>query len=611
MKRFFIKSIGASGPKVDYSSVSFEPGVNIIHGPSNSGKSYVIGCINFMLGGSEPPFSRDSTGYDTIEITFKSLDGSTVQVIRKIVDGEKSEVGEKTVVVESTYFEIESGTYSIAKGEYSDLLLKLIGIEKRHKIISTQEFKTQSLTNRSFFHSFFIDEDNIYEKRPAFDVPGHSKITASLTALHFLFTGRDLLELIPQESKEERDIRLAQKAAVIKYINEKIRGLSERRGSIEQEIAEIDSADIEAKMDSTLEEISNIEHQISEATEYSRKLVEEMFDISSKLEEATFLLDRYKALHTQYNADVKRLRFIIDGESKISNNKRVVKCPFCESKMDENTQPRISYSQSAQAELDRITMQIEDLKEAEKDIKKEIESLEKRLEELKQKNSEVTEKITHGLKPKVAQLRGILDSYKRVVLLKQELSAVDTIASDFGEDANTRENEEDGTVPKFNAMKHFDAESWKLWNDIFDRTVKSCQYPNCLQARLSHDTYDAVINGKNKKDEGKGYRAFINSIILFSLMKALEETGAFRPAMLILDSPILTLKEKVREDEMADTGMRVSLFNHMIKVCGDNQIILVENEIPDSSVVDYSSANMIEFTQDEARGRYGFLRNVF
>ena len=78
--------------------------------------------------------------------------------------------------------------------------------------------------------------------------------------------------------------------------------------------------------------------------------------------------------------------------------------------------------------------------------------------------------------------------------------------------------------------------------------------------------------------------------------------------MLILDSPILTLKEKVRADEMADPGMRTLLFRYMVNHCGDNQIIIAENEIP--SAVDYSVACLIEFTQDETQGIYGFLKSV-
>lgn len=51
--------------------------------------------------------------------------------------------------------------------------------------------------------------------------------------------------------------------------------------------------------------------------------------------------------------------------------------------------------------------------------------------------------------------------------------------------------------------------------------------------------------------------------------------------------------------------MRESLFRYIVDNCGDNQIIIAENEIPDG--VNYSTANLIEFTMDESVGRYGFL----
>lgn len=65
MSRFFIKQISVTGEKVLFSEVSFNDGVNIIYGPSNAGKSYIINCINFMFAG-DPPFTKSSTGYDTV-----------------------------------------------------------------------------------------------------------------------------------------------------------------------------------------------------------------------------------------------------------------------------------------------------------------------------------------------------------------------------------------------------------------------------------------------------------------------------------------------------------------------------------------------------------------
>ena len=155
MKRFYIKSIGASGSGVEYSSVQFDAGVNILHGPSNSGKSYVINCINFMLGASEAPFTRESTGYDTIHMTMESQDGYSVQMKRKIVEGTRGDTGANMVDVVSCVSGIDSREYSVSKMEYSDLLLKLMGIQDRPTIISTKEFKPQNFTIRSIIMQSF------------------------------------------------------------------------------------------------------------------------------------------------------------------------------------------------------------------------------------------------------------------------------------------------------------------------------------------------------------------------------------------------------------------------------------------------------------------------
>jgi hypothetical protein len=585
--------------------------MNILHGPSNSGKSYVIGCINFMLGASEPPFIRaDTAGYDTIGMTMESLEGHTIQMTRKIVDGVKTDSGANSVEVVSTFPGVESGDYSISKSEYSDMLLKLMGIQERHKIISTQEPKPQNLGNRTFVHSYFIDEDNIYEKIPAFDVPRHSKITACLSALHFLFCGNDLNQYLPEVSKKEKELREAKRDAVIIYINEKIQYLAEHRLELEEELASVDDTDIDLKIEGTVQEIANIEKEIQDASDKSRKLMEKIYSVSSKLEEATFLRDRYKSLKTQYSSDIKRLKFIIDGEDKRGSRKKVVKCPFCESEMDEKSPKRISYSAASEKELDRITLQLQDLKAAEKDLKEEITTLEDLLRTLNEQNKDILQSISRGLKPKAEQLREMLESYKRIVRIKNELSAVEALSVDLNTDAFNREQIEESDTPKFNIMDHIDMERWKQWSDTFEAIVKECKYPSCNSARISPDTYDAVVNGKHKASEGKGYRAFLNSIILFSLMKVLEDGCAYRPAMLILDSPILTLKEKkkIRPEELAEPGMRESLFRYFVNNCGDNQVIIAENEIPAS--VDYSSANLIEFTLDQTRGRYGFLQTV-
>ena len=104
-------------------------------------------------------------------------------------------------------------------------------------------------------------------------------------------------------------------------------------------------------------------------------------------------------------------------------------------------------------------------------------------------------------------------------------------------------------------------------SDNLNSMIKECGYPNSPESRLNIDTLDVVVGGKFKKDQGKGYRAYLNTIMLFNLMKYLEENAIYAPHLLILDSPILSLKEKkhkITEKEKATPGMRESLFKYSV-----------------------------------------------
>ena len=100
--------------------------------------------------------------------------------------------------------------------------------------------------------------------------------------------------------------------------------------------------------------------------------------------------------------------------------------------------------------------------------------------------------------------------------------------------------------------------------------------------------------------------------MLFNLMKYLEKNGKYALHHLTLDSPILSLKEKkynITEKEKATIGMRESLIRYIIENCGDNQVIIAENELPEN--VDYSKAHQIVFSMEDGDDlRYGFLRSI-
>ena len=155
MNRFTIRKLTVSGGGHQDSIIEFTDGLNIIIGPSNTGKSLIMDCIDYVFGFT-PKVNRPSkivdnnNGYTHVELELKTDKGSVSL---------KREIGTTKVSVISHHSEIESGSYSSdrnAKKNINDIFLKLIGINDKHKVLSSQKGSTQSLTWRSILHLFFI-----------------------------------------------------------------------------------------------------------------------------------------------------------------------------------------------------------------------------------------------------------------------------------------------------------------------------------------------------------------------------------------------------------------------------------------------------------------------
>ena len=71
-----------TGPGVESSSVELEKGINILWGASNTGKSYIAECIDYMMGSTESRLD-DSKGYDTVRMELV-VDDRPLTMIRKL-----------------------------------------------------------------------------------------------------------------------------------------------------------------------------------------------------------------------------------------------------------------------------------------------------------------------------------------------------------------------------------------------------------------------------------------------------------------------------------------------------------------------------------------------
>lgn len=244
---FWISSITVAGhPTRRDSSVGFESGLNVIYGPSNSGKSWVLQCIDYVFGLKADEFVLDeNSGYTEVRMGVRTAQGS-LTLSRSIGEGANN------IEVSSTDPRIESGVYKRQSSGRSPLLssvwLKLIGYDapENLKIIKNQNLETQALTWRTFWHALYADEDRISTKKQILLPLQATAQPAFKCALASLITGKDYAAYARDESVETRKLR---NNAIIDYLEPLPKQLEERIELIDKALGSSDPAEIQQRID--------------------------------------------------------------------------------------------------------------------------------------------------------------------------------------------------------------------------------------------------------------------------------------------------------------------------------------------------------------------------
>lgn len=592
MLDFFVKKITISGKGKKPSSIELKQGLNIICGPSDTGKSYVIEILDYLFGSDHIPIDVKH-GYDTFEMYVHTSRGKVI-VRRRVEDGDKTTTAE----VISSDNRVDSGNYKIKKGTPNlneDVWLKIMGVTEHHDIISTQKYKTQRLTIRSILHMMLVKEENIIQ-RPSVLIPPYQS-TAYLSSLYFMMTGEDLKGITPHIDKAIREER---KKAVIDYINERLNVIGEKKKRLE-ELPALDTHVIESKIHEIIDEISQTETQIIDAVAKSKRLLEEIYSVNDQITECEHLIERQNVLKTQYVSDIRRLGFVVDGEAHTCEISHSHKCPLCHNDLPKKEEE--SYVAASTVELTNLRMQLNDIAEAELAFTSDRDELYDHLNALLSKREDVESLIKTELQPKMSTLQQALRTFQYAVELAKEAAMLKEDETKLKSELFQKENEEEETETLFDIKSRFGPDIMNIINDYLSETLKACNYDRFGQVRIDiKSAFDIVIDGKTKYSYGKGYRAFLNTIVAFTFMRYLSEYGKYSPGLLAIDSPILSLKEP-GEEKASDT-MKASLFHYFVEHQKCCQIIILENNIPD---IDYGETNIVQFTKDPDTGRIGLL----
>ncbi len=571
----------------EVSSVEFSDGFNVIYGPSNTGKSVILDCIDFIFGAKK----EVNPHFNAKEVRAKiSCDDGYVVLSRTI--------GKKTLVVVETNIQgLDCKEYKQRDDKemsYSDVLLRLLGLKEKVEILKNEKWETNNLTFRTFSHTFVIKESDVSKEESILAPEQNTSATSFKSALIYLLSKDNHID--PEGNPVEK---AARKKALEKYLKEQVDKLTEKLKSYEGfKIGEPDQ--FKKDIEELIKKLNEANETLNKKIEESKGLSSQIIELNDRIAELNNFIDKYKTLLTQYESDLRRMELIVDGEAHASDVETPSKCPFCNGELKK--EERETCEEAAEAELKKLVPQIKDLKETKENIESELSSLKEQVKKLYGQKKAIDGEINHELKPLIRELQNKINKYQTAVVSEAEYNNV--VANLDNAIAEHKKIEKVKVeITKYNPRDYIES---LLVNSLVTKAKAGIDRCDGRQNEIEfvYGDFDIKINGSEKKYEGEGYKGFYNTILALALQQVLSERGYYKPGLLLVDSPILSLREK-RNEELPDQ-MKKALFNYLKECSSTMQIIAIENDIPD---IDYQGVHKVEFTKDPNSGRYGFVKN--
>lgn len=591
MSRFYLKKLSIFGQDKTPSYFEFTEGLNIICGVSDTGKTCILKCIDFVFGSKDKEPIPIAHGYEEVELLIKTDNGSITL---------KRTIGKTKTQLISNDPNFISG--DLNQSELGVQLLPLIGITNNPSIIRNSRYEKQRLTWRTFMHSFLISEEEVFQTAPILINKESTAKTSSLSALIYLISALDFDSITPQEDKK---IKEARKKAVENYIYKEISNLESRNNELNSLLNDFAEDDSQLVINQLTGELSEIEKEISKQIKEKNSILGQILEKQDQLAECNIQLKNYSEFKSQCISDIERLGFIIDGENNIRKTPELEKCPYCENPIPHKHQE--SYTEVANKELKRIINLLKGLEKTENDTKKEKLAIEQDLTKLIQNKSNIEDYIGKALKPKQQNIQKTLNDFKYIIQLKNELEIIQKMKTEKYFELENLQIEDSNKIAQYKPKDHFPTDFQEEFSSMLEDILKECKFENLITSNFSMDTFDAVINSRHKDSYGKGFRAFINTVVAITMRKYLVEKGKYAPRLLVIDSPLLSLEQGV--DEYAPDSMKTALMNYIMKNQEIGQTIIIENYVPKLNYTDYG-VNIVEFTKGRSEGRYGLLADV-
>lgn len=609
-----IRFIVFVGPTKESAELEFGGGLNLIYGPSNTGKSSVVDGIDFMLG-AESPLKElpEHEGYDQVILGVEFSKAECFTFVRSIEGGDYEcfEGLHKCKPRDIKPIILRPRTETKKIKSISSFILEKVNLSN-NKLKKNAQNGLVSLTLRNSLDLAVVDEASIQKESSPYISTQYTKITEHKSRLKFILTGVDDSSLLPAEV-EKKSLSREAKIEVLKE-------LIEEQGNSLSDIPALESSLSEFReQNDRLSQAILRERSILDANEEEyNSLVRNRASLRDELElkrerndEVIEMLSRFKLLQNQYESDIARLESIAETGTMLEALPSE-KCPTCGRRVSEDNVHQdcnasiidvVAAAESERLKIEGLNFELQftvnNLNSELESINEQFSGIEKELslvaKELAVVNPELVEQRT-----KFSELFAVKSHVNETIKWHEQLVLL-----------NKKKEELENSAPKKEIKGKGESERALPTNALFKLSKEVQNFlqewglPNSNDVHFDKETCDFVINGKHRISNGKGYRAITHAAATLGLMKYTEEYEFPHLGFSILDSPLLAYEEPDNEeDDLSGTDVNIKFFDNLA-TWKAKQIIVFENKksIPNK----YSSGEqVVQFTKKNS-GRYGFF----
>jgi hypothetical protein len=616
--RFIIRRLAVSGPKVPTAELLFADGVNIIWGASNTGKSFTVKLLDFMSGAKPKmlPNINERQGYDKAWLDLTLPKSGQVTLVRALAGGS---FGLYDRWVQPGTEEEAARTLSPehkAKESLSSFLLAEIGIAD--KLISrTQNAAKAAFSFRHFVPYLLTEETDMMGEWSPIRISDFNSDTLDKNVLKFITTGIDDSAVIETPSADAQKSINSGKVQMVEEMlataEQELNREYPEPANLENQLAKLDKAT--GELHSTLVQRQN---ELDQLRHDRRFIVDSISETQERQTELVLSLQRFEVLKSIYDSDVERLSSLEEGGAALMATAHRP-CPLCgadpEHQRHAHGLEEVERAQRAvRAEIAKIELERSDLMKATSSLRVEQEGLARRADRLTLDLQSVDERIADARPRETASrssyeelsrtrdnVRLGLSLAKRVEALKQRKSELDSFKA-------TKVAKSEISVGVGGVVGHELAMA-------VQSVLRAWHFPGDPSVSFDDATHDILVNGKDRRSNGKGVRALLNAAFKIGLLDYCRQKQLPHPGVLVLDSPLLTYRQgqksrhgELSEDEKAikASGVKERFFVYLKEKSAEAQFIIIENDPPPAAVADY--ATIYAFVGNEGEeGRKGFF----